>query len=244
MGNNLNKPFYYATLFLGLLLSPFLSFSQQDEPKRVSVIISAKEITPQKEIVQIPADNIPKAVSKPTPKTLVKHHQNSAERKSVLAKKTTPKKEDPVANVPAVAKNTPKPSKTTAPVVAVPNKAKSEEIAKKKPAEVEKKAVIETAPVQKSVAATPKTEPKTLATKPDDASAQTNDKTITAVIKADNKNNEVLENATTSKANSFSYIWIGIFLMLAGVVLGLLFGKPAFLISFVGIVFITLGLII
>ncbi|RZL20408.1 MAG: hypothetical protein EOO96_25145 [Pedobacter sp.] len=243
MGKNLNKPSYYATLFLGLLLSPFLSFSQQDEPKRVSVIVSAKEIAPEKEIVQIPADNTPKVVGKSFTKAVAKNPQTVVKKNTILVKTATAKEKPTVKPIIAANKKPPVANTVIAPVKnkAASPKIKIEEVANKKPAE--KETVRKTTSIQKSVAATPKTETKTLATKSDEVSVQTNDKTITTA-KANNENNELLENATTSKANSFSYIWIGIFLMVAGVVLGLLFGKPAFLISFVGIVFITLGLII
>lgn len=48
----------------------------------------------------------------------------------------------------------------------------------------------------------------------------------------------------SAKVNSSSYLWIGSFLVLAGLVLGLLFGKPAILVSLAGVVFIALGFFI
>lgn len=43
------------------------------------------------------------------------------------------------------------------------------------------------------------------------------------------------------KANKISYMWIGFVLVLAGVVLGLVFGRTAFMVSVVGFVFLIIG---
>ncbi len=46
------------------------------------------------------------------------------------------------------------------------------------------------------------------------------------------------------EANQFNYIWIGVFLIITGIVFGLLFGKVAFLISAVGGVFVIIGFLV
>lgn len=48
----------------------------------------------------------------------------------------------------------------------------------------------------------------------------------------------------TDKPNITSYVWIGIILIVLGIVLGMLFGRTAFLLSFIGVVFILLGIFI
>ncbi|SOD17456.1 hypothetical protein [Pedobacter xixiisoli] len=246
MANHLNKPFHFTILFLGLLLSPFLGFSQQEEPKRVSVVVTAKEITPQKEVVQIPADNTPKvAIKSTTPKAVAKNPQTAAKKVVAPVKSISPK-EQPLTAAPIVAKKEPAKKQTVVPpkTTAVPNKIKTEEIAKSKPAEIKKEKPKEIVSAEQSVTATPKKETKAQEVTPNKAPVQVNDKTAANIVKADNENKEVVEIPNNVKANSSSYIWIGIFLIVAGVVLGLLFGKPAFLISFVGVVFVALGMII
>jgi cobalamin biosynthesis Mg chelatase CobN len=47
-------------------------------------------------------------------------------------------------------------------------------------------------------------------------------------------------NIKTSRA----YLWVGIMLMVVGIVLGILFGKTAFLISLAGIVFVVIGYVV
>ncbi|RYG07537.1 MAG: hypothetical protein EOO07_27225, partial [Chitinophagaceae bacterium] len=67
MTNNRYNHLYTAFILIGLLALPFLSFSQQqEEPKRVTVVVIAKEVVPQKEIIQLPADNVPKVISTAT----------------------------------------------------------------------------------------------------------------------------------------------------------------------------------
>lgn len=44
-----------------------------------------------------------------------------------------------------------------------------------------------------------------------------------------------------SSANKISYLWIGFVLVIGGIVLGLIFGRTAFMVSVVGIVFLIIG---
>jgi len=229
--NNLYKPFCAAFLFTGLLTLPFLSFSQQqEEPKRVTVVVTAKEIVSQKEIVQLPADNVPKIVSdKPkekntTAKRNITNSSKSLTTRSVVSKAPT-----------AAKKNTVETKKTP---VAVAKKeifpVSRADIAKAKP-EVTK----ETKQTQPSKERIANPIAKVETTAPDVNASKDSDRVTTKLAAED-----TIKVTHSTKVNSFSYIWIGIFLIVAGLVLGLLFGKPAFLISFVGIIFIALGLII
>jgi len=43
------------------------------------------------------------------------------------------------------------------------------------------------------------------------------------------------------QANKISYLWIGFVLVIGGIVLGLIFGRTAFMVSVVGIVFLIIG---
>jgi cytoskeletal protein RodZ len=229
---NSNKFYYNFILFLGLLLFPIFVFSQEEQPKRVTVIVTAKEISGQKEVVQIPADNVPKNVKESVKKS-VKESSPTAQKNQVEAKvtnKVNPTVTDKTKSVttsPTVAK------KTTATKPTSPSKTEvttTTKPAEEKPAEnfVRK----ETGSIGK----------------------HTVDTTSTTAAKIINKDNASLKPANTetidetlsanSKKSAFSYIWIGAFLVIAGIVLGSLFGRPAFLISFVGIVFIILGVII
>lgn len=252
--NNLNKPFYYALLVLGLLTLPLLGFSQQEQPKRVTVVVTAKEITPQK-LVQLPADNVPSIVSGKPKATLKKklHTHITAKPKTKPATQTTsakalvepsPKaisaptpKSKSVAKENTIAKAVPKNQNTAKPVAVAPPAQKEETVVEAQPGQQK-----ENKKIDKEVAPpAPITTANTLGTsaeiekttKPEDnATIQTNSSRDTPQLSPD------------GQTNATSYIWIGVFLIIAGVVLGLLFGKPAFLISFVGVVFIALGIII
>lgn len=257
MSNNLNKPFYFAFLLLGLLMFPFLGFSQQEQPKRVSVVVTAKEITTQKEVVQLPADNVPTTVNSKKKTTFSK---KPATYTATKTKTTVPTKVEPEKTVVAspkvtstakpknntvvkentTAKTTAKPSSPTPKAATPPPVKKEEVIAKAKPViKVEKEPV----KPEKEIAAPA---PITRAT-----ASPSNHKVETTTAPS---KEEAIVNTESSKntpqlspdgqTNATSYIWIGIFLIIAGVVLGLLFGKPAFLISFVGVVFVALGIII
>ncbi len=57
-----------------------------------------------------------------------------------------------------------------------------------------------------------------------------------------NINSTVID--TNSTASKLSYLYIGFALTVIGVILGLVFGRPAFLVSVVGIVFVVIGLFI
>ena len=72
MTNNLNKTLYGATLLIGLLLFPFLGFSQQEQPKRAAITVNVREITPQKDIVHLPANNTPRIIGQPKAKNIKK----------------------------------------------------------------------------------------------------------------------------------------------------------------------------
>lgn len=182
-----SNPISRLILFCGLILIPNLGFSQQEQPKRVTVVVIAKEIIPEKEIIQIPADNFPKATNSSV-------HVNGERKikRSALAK--TPIKERSV-----------------------------------------KKA--------SNLNTVSKTEVSSNTSK---TSAQINDKRNSIIKSKSSQTADSTAIRNNIKAGSFSYvyIWIGAFFVIAGVVLGLLFGKPAFLISFAGLVFIVLGVII
>ena len=250
MTDNRNSFFYGVMFFTGLLLLSFSGYSQQqEEPKRVTVIVTAKEIAPQKDIVQVPADNLPKTVDRPA----AKHKTKVAE--AAVAKANTTKQR--INTTEKIMVETPKVTSRPNPVVQQPkreapkstavqqNKAVAEtKIAQSKPIAVEETPK----PVQKPIENKKEAERAKEETKLPDVNVtktvtQVGDETITT-IKAESDNKEVAKITHSSKVNSFSYIWIGAFLIVAGLVLGLLFGKPAFLISFVGVVFIVLGIVI
>lgn len=254
LSNNLNKSFHYAFLLFGLLMLPFLGFSQEEQPKRVTVVVTAKEITPQK-VVQLPADNVPTIVSS-KPKIAIKKKtpiytatKPKATLPTATAKKVTessPKvasvsasKNKAVVKENAVAKATPKPKNTTPPPAIAPPVKKEEVITKTKPAPQPQKnlkeADIIAPPAPITTANTPQKDDKV------EEPEKINDNN--ASVKADYAR-DTPQLSPDGQTNTISYIWIGVFLIIAGVVLGLLFGKPAFLISFVGVVFVALGMII
>ncbi len=238
---------------MGMLMLPFLGFSQQEQPKRVTVVVTAKEITPQKEVVQLPADNVPATVNSKSKATLSKKTTYTAAKtkttapskiqpeKTVVASPktaiTTKPKSNTLAKENTIAKATVKPSPTPK---AIPPPVKKEEvIAKAKPTvKVEKEQV----KPEKEIAAPA---PMTRVALPSNNKVETTTAPSKeeAVVKTESSK-DIPQLSPDGQTNSTSYIWIGVFLIIAGVVLGLLFGKPAFLISFVGVVFVALGIII
>ena len=235
--NNLNSRSCSAILLWALLLFPFLGFSQQEQPKRVAIVVSVKEISAQKEIVQIPADNAPKAVSKAsTPVSTRKSTAPKKENTSTPAKAPAVVRKETVSPTNNIAKsnaNTKPSAKTNAKPVATPKPqaTTTPKIAQSKPVVKETEKPIEAKPA--------------IAAEASDENITEQPKTAQVDTSATKINEELAEERYNAKStSSFSYVWIGIFLTIAGVVLGLLFGRPAFLISFVGIVFVIIGLII
>lgn len=202
------------------------------------MVVTLKEIFPQKEIVQLPADNIPTVINMPAAKVRNTSARHTAKTKSIISKNKATK-EKVVAKSTLTVKKAPKQPAEKSIIPSSPTVTQQEK-AKAQTKPIENKSV--------SVKQNELTEQKTVANKaskiPDvkSTAAQVRDDTST-IVKTKNDNKETVKFIQNTKANSFSYIWIGIFLVIAGVVLGLLFGKPAFLISFVGAVFIVLGLL-
>ncbi len=233
---------------------PFLGFSQQEQPKRVTVVVTAKEITPQKELVQLPADNVPTTVSRKLKATSSKKTTYTATKATAgVPTKVQPKKtvvpstkvvttakpkSNSVVKENSIAKTTAKPNPTPK-TVATPPVKKEEVIAKANPTP---KVVTEQVKPEKGIA-TPA--PITRAALPNNNKVETTaaPSKEDALVKTES-NKDTPQLSPDEQTNATSYIWIGVFLIIAGVVLGLLFGKPAFLISFVGVVFVALGIII
>ena len=208
-------------LFWGLMLLPALGFSQQEQPKRVTVVVTAREIVPEKEIVQLPADNTPVA-------TNTVHRGKTAPTKTPSSVKTATNQQKQSAKKPLNTKA------ATKPVVAT--------FSTKAQIGTKQKTVEET-PAPKKVSSVRPSIVDTTTGKTNQTSNQLNNKD-SSTVKSESIQRQNASVTNGTKASSFSYIWIGSFLIIAGLVLGLLFGKPAFLISFVGVVFVVLGILI
>lgn len=207
------------------MLLPALGFSQQEQPKRVSVVVTAKEIVAEKEIVQIPANNTP-IVTAPLN---IAHKSKVAPTKKLNPIKTTTALQKQSAKTPLNTKDQiPKPVVTTS-----STKAQTET----------KQKAVEQIPHTNTASNVRTGIADTTAAKPNQTSNQLNHKE-SSLAKSESIQRQNAAVANGTKASSFSYIWIGSFLIIAGLVLGLLFGKPAFLISFVGVVFVVLGILI
>ena len=224
---------------------PFLGFSQQVQPKRVSIVVTAKEITPQKELVQLPADNVPSTINS-KPKATLNKKTTYTQAKATSLSKIEPKKaresNSKAASFPVTKSEvTVKESniaKTTTKSVANPP-VKEEVTAKVKPAP---KAAKEAVKPEKEIVS-----PAPIAMANTSQNSKLEETTTSsehiATVKAEHSKSTP-QLSPNGQINSVSYVWIGVFLIIAGVVLGLLFGKPAFLISFVGVVFVALGMLI
>lgn len=220
---------------------PFIAFSQQEEPKRVSIIVIAKEINTEKEIVQLPATNLPPVITKGR-----KTANTIAHTPTKTVAKNTNKKQiftAPAAPEMAPAKSiAPSTSPTKTNTVRSHNKAASTTPKERVPENVPPPPVQAAAsgPVQEPSAPTASTTNHKQSQESSASSPQTLRKRM------DHHSKQQVEHTriANQKANVRSYIWTGVFLIIAGVALGLLFGKPAFLVSVVGIVFIVLGVMI
>ncbi len=310
MKNYLNRFICCVALLTGVVSLPFFGYAQQDEPKRVAVVVVAKEISPTKEFVQLPATNLPivvghiskpktyrartvvsaavkkPAVSRPIVKEAVVTKTKSAPiattkptvklapakvevvkkptSVAVVSKKSTPVVVSKVTKEAVVAKAKPAPLVTVKPVVKsaptpkveMVKKATAPVVAKTNPPVVASNKVEQVIVTKKDVVVLPpavvaENNPSvkttnTLTTVPQ-ASVTKDDKKVidefsNEVTVANDL--EVSQVSHSAKVNALNYIWIGFFLMLAGFVLGLLFGKPAFLVSVAGVVFIVLGFMV
>lgn len=247
MAKKLNKSNLHTILFIiGLVLAPFLVFSQQEEqPKRVTVTVSATPITAEKEIVQLPADNLPQTnTTKPRKAALTRHPNNKAATPPVTTAPNISTKHNNGNENSKIASASKKQDHQT---IIKENNSIDKKPVQEKPKPVTTATVPKAAPIATpsgTSIATNKTkhaeETVPVRTSTDTAIKVSTPQTSTpiATIAQDNDKKEA------TRAITFSYIWIGIFLVIAGVVLGLLFGRPAFLVSFVGVVFIALGLMI
>lgn len=61
-----------------------------------------------------------------------------------------------------------------------------------------------------------------------------------AVSQRDRETEEYIVRHNPS-ANTISYLWIGFVLIIGGIVLGLIFGRTAFMVSIIGVVFLIIG---
>jgi hypothetical protein len=250
LSNNLHILKLRILLLAGGILVPFFSFCQQEETtKRVSIVVSVKELTPTKEIIQLPANNTPILISKAN----VTHYKRQAKPIKPTVKPIKERnliKEIVAPSHSEIATKTNKEAKrpeTDKPALPVPIKEEKKQTAANKP-----QIPIHTAPSQPSedldlATVKPNIPPQEARQEKRSSDIQAKAEVHTEVptsIKTENERKEKSQTVDVERQNSISYIWIGAFLILAGIVLGLLFGRPAFLVSFVGIIFIALGLAI
>ena len=249
-------------LVVGFMLSPNLAFGQQAEPiKRVNITITAQEKTAEREIIQLPADNQPKVID-----VAKKYPTIKVKKARPFAGITTVKKEvNPTPVKPTVAPLKPiaKPvQKPTATVVTLKPKNTVAPIktAVTKPTPTTETSLKPSATPSQTMASTNRLKPSAGNLKPETGTSNTPQKTeattkekafpATAAVSSDDDlsvnqnadNNRTLQNSNSDKANTISYVWIGVILLIAGIILGLLFGRAAFLVSFVGVIFILLGI--
>lgn len=244
-------------VILGSLILPKFAFAQSElQTLRVEVIVKAKEIQMQKDFVQIPADNLPQKISgkkkiiKPVSKHLLSSNTPKPERNIVnnlKPKLAAPKQEVKISG------NTNKSTQVVA-------------LEKKKTVSKQQQNVIATE-TKKPTPSTAKSSDATTTTQNVVASETTDENTSSASASSNELSNSVLDgqhdqslqssnqdlrdSATDSaldnqiqKNNQSTYFWIGIFLIVTGIVFGLLFGKIAFLISLAGLIFIIIGVLI
>jgi len=239
LSNNINKFIQFGILLLGLLTFPLWGFSQQEHPNRIVIVVTLWEIFPQKEIVQLPADNMPTVINVPATKVRTTIAKHTVKTKPIVSK-----------NITATAKIE---GKSTLTVKETPKQPMAKPIIPSSPTVTQQeKANTQTKPIENKSVSVRQNEPIEQKTISNKASKTPNVKSTeeqlrndtSTTIKSKNDNKETAKFVQNTKTSSFSYIWIGILLVIAGVVLGLLFGKPAFLISFVGAVFIALGLLL
>lgn len=245
-------------MLTGVVSLPFFGYTQQDEPKRVAVLVVVREIPAAKEFVQLPATNLPivvdeinkpktysagtvfsAALKKPVSRPIVKETVAVKAKSETLAPVKRVVKSAPTSKMDMVKKaSTPVIEKTNLPLVA--STMVEQVVVKKKkvlvlpPAEVAKNnsSPVKTRNIFKSV-------PQASVTKDDKKVIDEFSNEVTMANDLDGS-----QVSDIARVNALNYMWIGFFLILAGLVLGLLFGKPAFLVSVAGVVFIVLGFMV
>ncbi len=239
---------------MGMAFLPIFCDAQQDEPNRVSVLVVARELGRTVEIIQLPATNLPlMARTKPqkfrSTSTFTNNVEYSSASGATVKEPTVPNvkiKPSNKANVATLSKtettNQTKIFGTSVDNPAIGQNNRPIEVALKSAAITTNKLAKKKVVTKENVVVLPPAENK-LVQKPTTNVVVKNNiekvqKPVEEVLSA-----EQLQAAYAAKVNAVNYIWIGFFLMLAGVVLGLLFGKPAFLVSFAGLIFVILGVL-
>lgn len=245
MNNRLNNQlFFFISLFAGILM-PFFGFSQE-EPKRVTVVVKAVELTPVKEVVQVPATNLPTVISaKKKKSTNVAVVARASNKNSPVrnAAKTTPAKRAADASSVSTAQN---PPQTSAQKMS-PNDVVAKTPAVPKQNQEKEQLQVSANKEQLERTETDSREPNAQqATKASGLSAETSKAVVQDRSTASNNvvPAQEIQEKYSAKVNAVRYIWIGSFLILAGLVLGLLFGRPAFLVSIAGVVFVIIGFLV
>jgi hypothetical protein len=190
LSNSQNRPFFFTILTLGLVAFPFWGFASQEPAKRVNVTVVVKELETPTELLQLPANNMPKATKN--------DRLDSSQALATL----------PLAKGATLVPGS-NPETTTHTFAATANKQAKASLPTNLPPAYNAATLSDTSAKSKVL-----TEPK-----------------VTAAPQI-------------AETSAFSYIWIGVFLFVAGILLGLLFGRPALLVSFVGMVFVAIGFLV
>jgi Ca2+-dependent lipid-binding protein len=247
------------------------SRSQAQETTRVSILVQAKPISEEKEIIQLPATNLPTntgrmAVARKKSMNIkpaaiqtagISKASSNAPKKVVSEKliannpkKSVPEKKSVSTTKPAVAiaqnkKSVEKPEKAS-PTIADASKPEAKNQAKpSKPAinelaQNEKTNTTQASPSKASENSEPSPKTETSIAQNQASASVVLENNINDTSKISQTQRSELDNHV-QKENEFNYFWLGLFLILTGIVFGLLFGKVAFLISAVGVGFILIG---
>ena len=214
------------------MVLPVFAYAQQQEPKRIKVVVVAREIARPEQIIQLPATNVPIESSRKT------NVYKKIRRTANPLTKATFTKPPRLVEIPIE-----KSKKIVWKAVAIKEKAKNP--APLQRTEITKSGVVTVGKEnQPAKAVNVKTIAPEKATQTITQNAVQPKKTLVAGDTTQVKAKDVTETKRGIAPNALSYIWIGVFLVIAGLVLGLLFGKPAFLVSFAGLVFLILGFLI
>lgn len=207
----------------------YLPASAQDTPKRVSITVEVKQ-RQQSDILQLPAENLPTVVDRTHLNTGTKSERPI--HKSIVAKKT----KNPLHAAAKVSVKQNLASKNT--VVAPAPKTIVEKTPKANDNPISRPSPLANKTAQVAVSSTT-SQNKALTEIPVEKQRVA---TENRIPENDNPYTE-LESSNPSNNHGLTYVWVGALLVIAGMVLGLLFGRSAYLIAACGIIFIVFGAI-
>lgn len=262
--------FYISLLAITAVtfLFPNSALAQEEPIKKISLTISLNEKAAES-FVQLPANNLPVTIDKAVFKKRVYTKRPVSSNRNTAKVVTTPaaakpeksiSKNTPTVLRPKISTNTQLIAKETIPKRTVAAKTPAQPAkrnagnvmpnitapANSKPKDNSQVSLQKSANGQQTAVNNLKPSSKEIPEKPFmvTESKKKDSKYLTIESPSSPYVETIATTGKVDKQNTLSYVWIGSILVIAGLVLGLLFGRAAFLLSLVGVIFIILGVVV